>query len=218
MSQFILKVLVFLKDIRKLFCVILCEPIQKIECTNNIIYNQTRYCVTEGVMKILEKIVVVTGLLVLVMEDGFAMNSLYIAANVLKTIRQTEQSKETKKWRLENDLTGNNEKILKCQYEIDTVRQLRKELVPQLYKAIQHPKLAELLPPKADLSTLQQESLIMFVSQMDSGGNVKIVDPYLVVAPINILSIEPDTTSSYILGKMIEKIPAEFLEGSDFQP
>lgn len=168
--------------------------------------------------KISRKIMVVASLFALTMGDVFAMNSLDIAANILKTIIQMEQSKETEKWHLEGDLAGNNEKILKCQYEIDTIKQLRKNVVSQLYGIIQHPKLVELLPPKKDLSIPQQESLIMFVSQMDADGNVKIVDPYLVAAPINILSIESDTTSSYILGKMIEKIPAEFLEGSDFQP
>lgn len=168
--------------------------------------------------KILRRIMVVASLFVLVMGEGGAMNPLDMAANVLKTIRQTEQSKETEKWRLENDLAGNNEEILKCQHEIDIVRQLRKAIVPQLYENIQHPKLAELLPSKADLSTLQKESLIMFVSQMAPDGNIKIGDPYLVAAPINMLGMESDATSNYILEKMVKKIPAEFLEGSDFQP
>jgi hypothetical protein len=172
------------------------------------------------VKKIFRKIVVVVGFFVLMMEDVFTMNPLDIAANILKTVRQVEQSKRTEKWRLENDPVKNKENILKCQYEIDVFVQLRKMFVPMLYRSVQHPKLAELLPSGAEPSILQQESLIMFVSQMNSDGSIKIADPYLVAAPINILGIEPEesTTSSYILGKMIERIPEKFLEGSDFHP
>ena len=56
-------------------------------------------------------------------------NSLDIAANVLKIIRQTEQSKETENWNLENDPVENDEMILKCQHEIEAVRKLREKLV-----------------------------------------------------------------------------------------
>jgi hypothetical protein len=100
---------------------------------------------------------------------------------------------------------------------LDVIVFAQETIVTEVLGCIDHALVGKLFP-RVDLKTLspsQRSSLVVFVSQIDTGGKIKIVNPYLLCGAINTLAEETDELSRFMLNVMIEMVPKDLLEGSE---
>ena len=140
---------------------------------------------------------------------GNCMNSSINA--VIEQMYRCEQNIKTESFISGADLESQQKKLVSA---------TRKMFISGIVKLLPKKTYVDLLPSQKridSLSKTQREAVVLFALQLDDYGKLNNINTYLLSAAINILSEEScDSTSVFILGKMIEKTPKEFLEGSEF--
>lgn len=120
----------------------------------------------------------------------------------------------SEKWHLEANAEENRDVIARCEEEQEKVSRLVKLNVDFVYNNVARDIETVFGKGSTDYSDVQKEALIMFISLLDSEGNVQVGDTYFLYAPLNMLALEAgkNAISESLLKKMMEKVPQEFLE------